>query len=101
MVRHALGLRAQQHEILVMRVVVLGVAQQLFGTPRRWWRAACRAVRRGGGKTVERGELLLARSTELGRSERLGHAPRLLGRAPRSKRPMNRMPNTTRRPTRP
>src|SRR6476469_10481928 len=74
----ALGLRAQQHEILVMRVVVLGVAEQLLGHYGDGRQRSAEAMRRGGSEAVERRQFLLAREHELGCCERVGHAPRLL-----------------------
>ena len=65
MVAAALGLRPQQHEIVIMRIGLLGVAHQLLGHDGDGGERRAEAVRRGGGKAVERRNLLLAREHQL------------------------------------
>ena len=65
-----------------MRIGMLGVAQQLLGDDRDGGERRAELMRGRGGKTVERVQLLLAREHHLGGGERVGHLPRLLGRAP-------------------
>ena len=78
----ALGLRAQQHQILVVLVGRLRVAHQLLGHHRDGRQRRAESMRGRRGQTVERRELLLARQHHLGGGQRLGHAPRFLGGAP-------------------
>ena len=78
----ALGLGAEQDQIVVMGVRGLGVAHQLLGHHGDGRERRAEAVRRRGGKAVERRQFLLARQHELGCGERTGHAPRLFRRAP-------------------
>ena len=78
----AFGLRPEQEEILVMRIARLGVAHQLLGHNRDGRKRRAQSVRRRRGKAIERREFLLAREHHLGRGQGLGHAPRLLCRAP-------------------
>ena len=66
-----------------MRVGRLGAAHQLLGHHGDGRERRAEPVRRRRGQAVERRQFLLARQHHLGRGQGLGHAPRLLRRAPR------------------
>ena len=79
----ALGLGAQEHDVLVMGIGGLGIAHQLLGDDGDGGERRAETVRGRCSEPIERRQFLLAREHHLCRGKRLRHAPRFLCRTPR------------------
>ena len=79
----ALRLLAQQLDVLGMGGGGLERALELAHHHRNGRERRAELVRGGGSEAVELREVLLAREHQLGRGERVGQEPRLLGDLPR------------------
>ena len=75
-------LRLQERQVLGQLAPRRGVPRQLLGDHGDGRERRAELVRRRGGETVERVQLLLARQHHLGGGQRVRHLPRLLGEPP-------------------